>query len=372
MEFKKFNTITPLHIEREAEMTNLLIAFGDYRCAVMEKVHGSNFSVETDGTDVDFSRRTGKLEPDSKFYGYQFLIEPLTVRIKDMFDDVRDMNATMWEAYDLVMEKDGVAQVPNLPRELTSIKITGEFCGGHFPETPVCAKGAGQVGKGKIWYSQIKTFLAFELEINGEVQDIYTMASLCQSFAIPTVPVLFFGTFQECLEFSKEHLEENSVVSTMFPLMNKKGGVVQPLQHLPLLDSNVREGHVIIPVKPQWFHNGKRMALKHKSKGHTENSTVKVTRLVEFTEEQQYVYDEVYSGITEARLESVCSKEVFVLSDMPKVMDLVVEDSIEECWNTGYSVFAAKWQKLNTKQRKQVTKRLNREATLKLRKAFMA
>lgn len=373
-EFKKFNSITLLRPERTEEVQKLTLGFGDKRCYVTEKIHGANFTVWTDGTQFKFGRRNDWLEPDDDFYGYQFISGILENKVGIMFKDLQEMADAEWAAYDDLLADGETLEEPSMPRKIESLKITGEFCGGFYPDAPVVKQGSGQVGKGKIWYTQQKTFYAFEMAINDEIQDVYQLGTLCVSYGIPVVPILCWGSFEECMEFSKEHINDNTIVPNITPMVDTNGKLPDDIVALPMIEGNIREGHVIATVTPDWFHNGKRMMVKHKGDKYAETAKKdKQPRLVEFNEHQQHVFDTIMLGVTENRLEAVMSKEADITPKaFPKIIGMVVEDSIECSWNDGFSLFAYHLGLLSTKERKQVTKRANREAALALRKAYFS
>lgn len=379
--FKKFGSITLLHLEKEEELLHFRMAFGDTRCVVTEKVHGSNFQVAHDGIHTKFGRRGAFLKADESFNGYQYIEANLTARITAMFKDVKEMVMEQHKVCD-ELEAEGLpSNRPSIPRDFQELSIRGEFAGGNYPAegVPVVKNGHGHVGKGSIWYSQDKSFYAFELCIDGVVQDFYTMASLCSSFGIPVVPVLFFGTLDECIEYSKEHLNENTTVPTMQPMLDENNKPIMDGDYftsLPVIPNNTREGHVIEPLEPMYFRNGKVMKLKHKGTKFMEDKggkRPKAKPVLELTDDQNRVYDALLPLLTWERFEAVQSKhDLFTPKEFGKACGLVLQDAIDEVmsFNDGFSLERASWEALTAKERKAVTKPLGRECTLRLRTQF--
>lgn len=380
-EFNKFGSLTLLRTEREEELLHFRMAFGDTRCVVTEKIHGSNFQVVTDGTHTKFARRGAFLAEGESFNGYQYLVPNLTARITAMFKDVKEMIMEQHKVCDELEAEGFQSNRPSIPRDFQELSIRGEFAGGNYPAegVPQVKQGHGQVGKGSIWYSQDKSFYAFELCIDGVPQDFYTMGSLCSSFGIPVVPVLFFGTLDECIEYSTEHLTENTMIPTMQPMLDVNSKPVMDgdfYTSLPVIPNNTREGHVIEPLTPMFFRNGKAMKLKHKGTKFMEDrgpKTPKAKPVLELTHSQQRVYDALLPLLTWERFEAVQSKhDLFAPKDFGKACGLVLQDAIDEVmnFNDGFSLERAAWEDLTAKERKAVTKPLARECTLRLRKQF--
>lgn len=376
--FNKFNSLTLIRESRQEELDFYRATVGDVRCVVTEKIHGANFKVVTDGKTAQLCRRNGVLEEGDSFYGHQYISGILADKAIAMFNDVKEMVMEQHKACDYVEAQGETANRPDIPRDFQELSITGELAGGHYPaeDVLVVKEGHGQVGKGTIWYSQDKSFYAFELSIDDVPQDHTSMGALVMSYGIPLAPVLFYGTFEECLEYSKEHLEDNTVVPTMQPLLDVSGKPVMDgdnFTHLPVIEGNQREGHVISPLKPMWFPNGKRVMFKHKGKKFMEDKGDKKPKVkvqVEFTKNQRDVFDSVLPLLTPQRLEVVQSKEgPFELKDFPKACGLVISDALDELVGDGHHVVIP-WTSLNTKERKQVTKQLGFECTKRLREVF--
>lgn len=381
-EFKKYNSLTLIRESREEELQRIKDLTHGIRFVVTEKIHGANFQVTTNGSQVEFARRRGVLVEGESFYGYQYIAEPLTSKIKEMHKDLKEMTMEQHRVCDLAEAEGHEVNRPELPRDFQELSIRGEFAGGHYPAEGVVEVkvGNGQVGKGKIWYGQDKSFFAFEICVDGTPLDLHSVGALCISYGVPLVPVLFFGTFEECLEYSKAHLDSPSVVPQMQPLLNEKAEPIvdetMGFKSLPHLPDNIREGHVIASVEPKWLPNGKRMTFKHKGAKFMENKGSKVQKAkptIEFTEQQQFVFDAVLPLLTENRMEAVMSKEELSESkDFPKVCGLVIQDAVDELF--GYigeaNGFINAWDGLSTKERKRVTGQLGRECTSRLRVAY--
>lgn len=384
LDFERYESLTLIRENREQELDIFRAASGDRRFVVTEKIHGANFEVATDGSDVRYARRQGPLEESESFYGYRYITDVLSKRIIEMFKDMKEMVMEQHKVCDHLEAEGEPCNRPDIPRDFQQLSIRGEFAGGNYPAegVPEVKVGHGQVGKGTIWYSQDKSFYAFELCIDGEPMDFYTLATMCSSYNIPMAPVLFFGTFQECLEWSKENLTNNTVVPSMQPMLEANGKPAMDgdfFTHLPVIEGNQREGHVIAPVYPATLPNGKVMIFKHKGEKFMENKgskTPKVKVAVVFTEDQQVIFDAVLPLLTEQRLEAVQSKyPTFEPKDFQRACGLVIQDALDDLVGgsrcvTSNDAVVVSWAALNAKERKQVTKQLGYECTNRLRKVF--
>lgn len=375
--FKKYNSLKLIRTNRMEELYSFKAHVGDERCCVMEKIHGSNFAMSYDGEAFADSRRTDYLVEGEDFYGYSYITEIYHPVLKAMYDEVKELLKIHQEAYDAALAAGEQANPPEINPNFDTLTIRGELAGGHFPDVEKLKVGHGQVGKGGIWYSQSKEFYAFSIEIDGKPLDIYNVIAFCRGNNIPMAPILFWGTFSECLEYSKENLDKPSEVSTMQMRLGADG---KPLMengnyvHLPILPDNIREGHVITPVRYMGDQWGGALIFKHKGAQFAENAGAKKEKVkveIEFTPAQQYVFDAVLPSICDERLKAVESKEgEFKPKDFNRAVGLVVQDAIEAAWNDGFSVFAHHWGTLTTKERKQVTGQLNREGCVRFRDGF--
>lgn len=377
--FSKYNSLVGFQPEKHPEYTDYLRGFlGDARCVVTEKILGANLAVRTDGEEVIFSRRCADLAEGESFYGIDYIKKEMSEAILEMHKDLREMVKYHHEAADEAEARGESANRPPFAKDFNTITIRGEFAGGNYPHPDVpklegSTGGAGQVGKGQIWYCQDKNFYAFDMEVDGQVLSYYDMACYCHSYSIPLAPALFFGTFEECLEFSLEHVEDDSLVPTMAPLLNSKGAIEGEPQHLPMIPNNTREGHVIRPVEPMTLPNGKSCILKHKGPKFLENKGGKSQKVSTKTPEDlpenlQGIVDGIMKGITENRLHSVMSKEELGMKDFRKAIGLTIQDALDEHVGSTWS----KDLKCNStaSERKQVMKRVTNLAASELRDSF--
>ena len=164
----------------------------------LEKVHGSNFSLYSDGVDVRFAKRSGFIEQQQWFYGYEAIADPL-----------RDRTLLLVEALRRQHRVDGVI-------------VYGELFGGFYPPDPQEWKGpiaGGRLNAAHqclvpqedravqegIYYSPNVEFAAFDIAIvhsnTPTFLDHSTVVSLCEEVSLLVLKPRFEGTLAQCLDF---------------------------------------------------------------------------------------------------------------------------------------------------------------------------
>ena len=113
------------HVSYEKILENfdkLKLTESDYRAfkktdwVVTEKIHGANFSVSTDGSEVRFAKRKEFLPPGEDFFDYQSLKDKLENQAKEIFQILRTERTA-----------------------LQKVTIYGELFGGEYPHPDVPA-----------------------------------------------------------------------------------------------------------------------------------------------------------------------------------------------------------------------------------------
>lgn len=216
--------------------------FRGERAVVTELVKGQALSATYDGETVVFS------EPVHTQIG-PFVEKQL----KALYDDMKEMLQIEHDTCDELEAKGAECNRPDI-EVIRTITIKGVLCGGLYehPDVPKLI-GVGNLS-GTHDYCQDNQFLAFDLLINDELQDFYSMASMCVSFGIPTVPTLFFGNPKACDKFCQTHPELNTNVTQLFPLLDGNGDVWTDSDgmwaSLPDIEDNAVAGFVVRAVTP--------------------------------------------------------------------------------------------------------------------------
>jgi len=270
MEFQKFSSLENTYrqnliekVQYEGKDSGIWMA--------TEKLHGANFSFWCDGTEVKVASRTQFV--DGTFYNCQAVI-----------NRYQDKVMQLW------------VQLSGGDDSLVLV-IYGELFGGNVQK--------------EVQYGE-KDFRAFDLNLNGVVQNKIFQRSVCEGVGIQNAPFVVAGTFADCL----------ALPNTFKSLLTPEG----------YTEENISEGLVIEPVEPQWFNNGSRVYFKNKTEGFSEkNSTPKEARVFELSESESDLMNLLLQYNTEQRVSNVISKIGAVTNkDFGKILGLTTQDLIEE------------------------------------------
>lgn len=268
MQFSKFNSLENTYRQNLIDKVQYEGKDeGDW--IVTEKVHGANFSFWCDGKEVLTASRSQFV--DGTFYNCQSVINRYA-------DAILQNHKAVFE--------EGVVVV-----------IYGELFG----------KGIQK----EVEYGE-KDFCAFDLVINGVVQDKIIQRGHCEALGIPNAPYIFSGSFKECLK----------VNNTFKSFLTPEG----------YEGENNAEGLVIEPVVPTYFNNGSRIYFKNKTEGFSEKKhKTKEQQVFELSEDESALFNEILQYNTEQRVSNVISKYGNVSNkDFGKILGLTVQDIFEE------------------------------------------
>lgn len=267
MEFKKYSSLENSY--RTGFLQKIVdqgLDGGDW--VVTEKVHGANFSFWCDGDTVKVARRSGFT--DGTFYNCQPVIDKYKDKVLDLFNYCCSTG-------DILV-------------------IYGELYG----------EG---VQKG-VFYSKEKDFVAFDVNLNGVFLDKDFVNSVVTLFNIPVAPVLYKGSFLDCLDFNNT-------------FDSKVGGI----------KNNTAEGVVIAPNHTKYLANGSRVIIKNKTSSFSEKAKKVKTKKPDIilTEDQQELYNTLTPYLCENRLKNVISKIGAVTNkDFGKLQGLLVQDAQQD------------------------------------------
>lgn len=245
-------------------------------CEVTEKIHGANLQVTVDSTGVRVGRRKAYLGQDENFYNMQEWAESH----KSVF----------------------VGLLNETPGSVVALTLYGEAFG-HYRHKCV----QKEFDYGTKAGAKHADFIAFDLMIrhkDGSVHfvDAPHMREVMIKVGLPSVPVLFRGTLDECLTFSRENVNRRSAW----------GG------------DHVREGHVIRSEDGDVLDEfGARVLYKHKGDAFLEVHHMKKKKVTshEMSPHLVKAYETLCTGATLHRFNSVKSKEN---EDMQKNIGLMI------------------------------------------------
>ena len=268
MQFKKFSSLDNTY------RTNLIEKVVDEGIPtddwiVTEKVDGANFSFWCDGEQAKVASRNQFV--DGTFYNCQ----PVINRYADKI---------------LSFCKENDRQVV----------IYGELYGDGIQK--------------RVSYGE-RDFVGFDVHClwSGSVEHKECAIRICEQIGIPFAPIIFKGTFTECLKI------ENTFKSLLTP--DGYDG------------ENYAEGVVIEPVDPKYFGNGSRVYFKNKTKAFSEkkNARQKTPKSETISEKDHQLLEQVLQYNTEQRVSNVLSKIGKVTNkDFGKILGLTVQDMFED------------------------------------------
>lgn len=252
-----------------------------------EKIHGANFSIWYDGTEVKFGKRSGFIGEGADFFKFQKLIPELTELARDT-----------WKHYHL---KDG-----------QNLVIYGELFGGMYPHPDVERMLDVSKIQDTVYYSPDVQFRYFDIMIDGEyIPPNLWMAS---NYLVPFIATAKF--LETLLDYDVE-----------------RPSFVPAELGLPRIEGNKMEGIVMRPYRTTaYLPTGERVILKKKSAKFSERSIIPKLRANptdNIPAEVMHLYDHVSGYINDARLDSVVSKMGPVtIKDFKNVRQQLYEDAI--------------------------------------------
>lgn len=269
MEFHKFNSLENTY--RQNLIDKVQYEGKDVgEWIVTEKIHGANFSFWCDGEEVKVASRSQFV--DGTFYNCQAVINRYSDKVLRL--------------------------TKGLAAEGQTLVIYGELFGGNIQK--------------EVQYGE-KDFRAFDVVLDGVPQQkTKNLINCLTESGIPFTPVLFTGSFKECLEMN------NTFQSTLTP-EGYEG-------------DNISEGLVIEPVEPSWFNNGSRVYFKNKTESFSEkNRQPKEKQVFDLSETESDLLNELLTYNTEQRVSNVISKIGQVTNkDFGRILGLTVQDILED------------------------------------------
>lgn len=237
MEFKKYPSLHNLESSNVKEMVASVSQNSLWH--VLEKNHGSNISMTSDGNKCIPGSRNKFLEQKDLvlFYHSEVPVNACAAKVTELHKMLK-------------------VEFP----DLQILRVFGEMFGGFYPtETkPKPKQTDNKPVQQEIMYSPTIEISVFDINLDGVWLSKTDCIKWCQTVKLLYVPILFSGTFEQCVEFSNSHLCEDSTIPSWFNLPPLKN----PITDEPI--PNIREGHVIQPDKPH-FYKMHRVYIKHKN-----------------------------------------------------------------------------------------------------------
>jgi Rnl2 family RNA ligase len=323
----------------------------DYRAfkktdwVVTEKIHGANFGIVTDGSEVRFAKRKEFLQSDEDFFDYQSLKQKLAHQVKEIFK---------------------ILQAEQ--NRLCRVFLYGELFGGEYPHVDVPTVPHVQAVQTGIYYSPKIEYCAFDIAVEETGQsaaqiylDYDKALKLLQQVGLMGAEPLFIGKYEEAVAYN---LRFESTIPSLLGLP-------------PLPFGNPAEGIVIKPVKSIYVETSKgrfRPILKKKIPEFAEDSRFhqatkwtnqKALVLTQALSLEEELSQEMLALVTETRLNNVISK-VGRVSDSDgerkqQLVQLLMSDVLEtfkEEWESIFSALSGESQQILMEKLNQESQRL--------------
>jgi Rnl2 family RNA ligase len=301
MSFEKYPEIENTYREKEINETFELLEREKLnnlvQWVVTEKTHGSNLSFIVNGEVIKVAKRSGIFNPqEENFYNAHLILEKYKEDFYKIFDYIKN------ELYPQVKE----------------IQIFGELFGGEF----FGKKEGKRVQKG-VEYIPFNDFLVFDIRIELENDSFFLpfkeVVNIFENVSInlKLVPILYIGTFKECLQYPNEFPTK---IPEMYGLENK--------------EDNICEGVVIKPYNMEIYNKyGRRVIFKNKNEKFAEKQKAsKQKKEINLTEEDNKNIENFLQYVNENRLNAVLSKGEVEISfkNFGKIAELFMKDCIKD------------------------------------------
>eukprot|EP00475_Leptophrys_vorax_P031051 TRINITY_DN4691_c0_g1_i1.p1 TRINITY_DN4691_c0_g1~~TRINITY_DN4691_c0_g1_i1.p1 ORF type:complete len:397 (+),score=100.05 TRINITY_DN4691_c0_g1_i1:34-1191(+) len=181
----------------------------------VEKVHGANFSMVTNGVQVKFGKRTAFLKQTHNFYGVEKIIPEYEDKMIKLFDYVKS------NVDSLTVGGERRFDFSNIE----CVRIYGELYGGSYPHDDVRPVGEFKAVQKGVWYTPNLMFYGFDLMVGSQFLSFAKACEIFEACDIPYGKPIVRGTLAEVLDFDVESCE------TSIPL--------------PPIGDNIAEGIVI-------------------------------------------------------------------------------------------------------------------------------
>ena len=274
---------------------------------VTEKVHGANFSLVTNGSEIKFAKRTDFLSEEEDFFNFQRVVESL--REKGL------------EAFKSIIEKFTDVQM---------VAVYGELFGGSYPHPDVEQIEDLTAVQPEIFYSPDIHFSAFDIAVvNSSNLRQYLEYETCievfkQSKLFYAEP-LFIGSYNDACAFNYDF---DTTIPKRLGFPSIKGNTAEGIVIKPIKNYDFKGGRVIFKLKADKFKESFLSKMGDKWKGKNDDIEFKKGQYgikIDFNS----INKDMISLINENRLNAVISKEGN-LKNSSKLASLVIEDAVED------------------------------------------
>ncbi len=248
---------------------------------VTEKVHGANFRFIYQDKKLQFGKRKELLSWTDDFFGFQTMVVRLERQIIELLEQVQ------------------------LEYNSTKIIVYGELFGGTYPHSGVPVNSSVSAIQTGIFYSPNIEFYAFDISIENEnpslkcYLDYQKALPYFENFNILHARPLKLGKLSEVLNFDLR-METTIPQYLNLPAINGnfiEGIVIKPFNYSPTALFEIRP---IIKIKNPEFEENRKF--------HQAQKWSYKTKMVSFSQDLDFLLDDLRNYITENRLNNAVSK----------------------------------------------------------------
>lgn len=213
--WQKYNSIENVTNRNFVGQVQALVASigTDLEWVATEKVHGANFSFQTDGNSIEYASRSSKLGKGADFF---------------------NANSTMPRYHPCVLA--AFELVKQTSPELQQLTIYGEYFGGYYPGYP--AEAGMKKVQGGVAYSPGHHFYAFDVSIDGKrFLDFDDASAILTAAGFPLVATsICRGSLQDVLAIDVEEFHTEIPAKLGHPILDRlrvaEGVVIRPVREV--------------------------------------------------------------------------------------------------------------------------------------------
>lgn len=286
MSFHKYSSIE--NITNKQKYTSQIPE--DSLWAVSEKAHGANCQLTSlDGLTVLGAKRSSLFTQDElkTFYGVGEVIDKYKDKVLAVYQHLKAKH----------------------------INVFGELIGGSYPGFTSTRKPVQR----EVFYCPNVDLIFFDIQVDGIYLPDESSKNIFIKFEFPFMQNNFIGTFDKCVEFSKQ--------TNLLPSSIPKIFYQEPIQ------TNIREGNVIKPFNfVLFFQDRTRAIFKDKNQKFKEqNILAKPIKKQHNKKDLSELTNQIREYLVEMRWNGVVSKEgPCTLENKAKYISLFIADAIED------------------------------------------
>jgi Rnl2 family RNA ligase len=265
-----------------------------------EKIHGTNYSLMSNGLTVEPCKRSSPLGTDRGYFGHG----PVYDKYKS---DILTLFVELSKKYWVGSPNDDI---------VTQIQLYGELFGGLYDGKTT--KGYKKVQK--MDYCPFNDFMAYDLKVTTTKRSFYVdfvdLIDLFKShkLSIRLVPIIFIGSLTEIMKL-------NANFETCVPA----------IYDLDVISQNYAEGYVVKPMVESSWADGTRLIFKYKNPTFSE---IKIGQLIQTNEKsmtfQQICLAQMKMYVTENRFDNIFTKldDTSQPEDKKKLIQMMIDDVV--------------------------------------------